>query len=199
MMHFTFSLLPAAASRPLAVAVLAALLASTAWLSACSGAAEAQGGPPQAAPVSVAPAVQRTISDSEEFSGRIEATEFVEVRPRVGGTVERVHFTDGALVSKGQLLFSIDARPYAAEVARAESQLVAARSRADLAGSEVTRAQALLDAKAVSRQEFDQLSSGARTAQADIKAAEAQLRVARLNVNTRRCVRPSQGVPRARR
>ena len=149
---------------------------------ACSGAADAQGGPPQAAPVSVAPAVQRSISDSEEFSGRLEASEFVEVRPRVAGTLERVHFVDGALVKKGQLLFSIDARPFAAEVARAESLLAAAQSRAELAQSELARAQKLLDAKAVSRQEFDQLGSGSRTAQADIRAAEAALRVARLNM-----------------
>ena len=149
---------------------------------ACSGAADAQGGPPHAAPVSVAPAVQRSVSDSEEFSGRLEASEFVEVRPRVAGTLERVHFVDGALVKKGQLLFSIDARPFAAEVARAESLLAAAQSRAELAQSELARAQKLLDAKAVSRQEFDQLGSGSRTAQADIRAAEAALRVARLNM-----------------
>ena len=184
MMNSLSYTLPAVpASLAVRGAALLVLLASTAWLSGCSGAADAQGGPPQAAPVSVAPAVQRTISDSEEFSGRIEATDYVELRPRVAGTVERVHFTDGALVSKGQLLFSIDARPYAAEVARSESLLVAAKARAELAGSEVARAQKLLDAKAVSRQEFDQLSAGARTSDADIKTAEAQLRVARLNVD----------------
>ncbi|UUZ67861.1 biotin/lipoyl-binding protein [Polaromonas sp. P2-4] len=116
------------------------LLLSTAWLTACGKGADAQGGPPPAAPVSVAPAVQRTVSDSEEFSGRLEATEFVELRPRVAGTVDKVHFTDGAMVSKGQLLFTIDPRPFAAEVARAQSQLVAARARADLANTEVTRA-----------------------------------------------------------
>lgn len=159
------------------------LVASTAWLTGCGKPADAQGGPPPAAPVSVAPAVQRTVSDSEEFSGRLEATEFVELRPRVGGTVDRVHFTDGAMVSKGQLLFTIDPRPFAAEVARAQSQLVAARARAELANTEVTRAQKLLDAKAVSRQEFDQLNAGSRTSDADIKTAEAALRVARLNLD----------------
>ena len=163
--------------------VLCGALASSAWLAGCSGEAGAQGGPPQAAPVSVAPAVQRNISDSEEFSGRIEATDYVELRARVPGTVERVHFNDGAMVSKGQLLFSIDARPYLAEVARAESLLVAAKARAELAGNEVGRAQKLLDSKAVSRQEFEQLTSGARTTDADIKTAEVQLRLARLNLD----------------
>jgi multidrug efflux system membrane fusion protein len=127
--------------------------------------------------------VARTVSDSETFSGRLEAAEYVELRPRVGGVVDKVHFTDGALVTKGQLLFTIDPRPFQAEVARAESQLAAARSRAELATTEVTRAQKLLDAKAVSRQEFDQLSSSSRTTDADIKAAQAALRVAQLNLS----------------
>jgi membrane fusion protein, multidrug efflux system len=165
------------------LALLALALLTSAALVACGGSADAQGGPPPAAPVSVSPAVQRTISDSEEFSGRIEATEFVELRPRLSGTVDKVHFTDGALVSKGQLLFTIDSRPVAAELARAESQLVATRAKAELAQSELARAQKLLASNAVSRQEFDQLGAGARTGDADIKAAEAQVRSARLNLD----------------
>ncbi len=152
-------------------------------LTGCSKPVDAQGGPPQAAPVSVAPAVQRTVSDSEEFSGRLEASEFVELRPRLAGTIDQVHFADGAVVKKGQLLFSIDARPFAAEVARAESQLAAVSARAELAQTELARAQKLLEARAVSRQEFDQLGSGSRTSQADIKTAEAALRVARLSLD----------------
>jgi RND family efflux transporter MFP subunit len=166
----------------LSILIITCLMAS-AWLSGCGQAAEAQGGPPPAAPVSVAPAVQRTVSDSEEFSGRLEATEFVELRARVAGTIDRVHFSDGAMVNKGQVLFTIDPRPFAAEVARAQSQLVAARTRAELAKTEAARAQKLLDSKAVSRQEFDQLSAGSRTADADIKTAEAALRVAQLNLD----------------
>jgi RND family efflux transporter MFP subunit len=168
---------------PFRHALLAACLLACAALAGCSGATEAQGGPPPAPPVSVSPAVQRTISDSEELSGRIEATEFVELRPRIAGTVDKVHFADGAMVKKGQLLFSIDARPLAAELARAESLLVVARARAELAATELERAQSLLDAKAVSRQEFDQLGAGARTTDADIKTAEAQVRTARLNLD----------------
>ena len=170
-------------SSSLISATLLLSLLAAASITGCSGRADAQGGPHPAAPVSVSPAVERSISDSEEFSGRIEATEFVDVRPRLAGTVDKVHFTDGAMVSKGQMLFSIDARPYAAEVARAESLLVAAKARAELAGSEVGRAKQLLESRAVSRQEFEQLSAGARTSDADIKAAEAQVRVARLNLD----------------
>ena len=164
-------------------ALLLLAAAGAALLAGCSGRADAQGGPPGAAPVSVAPAVQRTLSDSEEFSGRIEATEFVELRPRLSGTVEKVHFADGAMVARGQLLFTIDARPFAAELARAEALLVAARARAELARAELGRAQKLLDANAVSRQEFDQLGASVRTTEADIQAAEAQARSARLNLD----------------
>jgi multidrug efflux system membrane fusion protein len=93
-----------------------------------------------------------------------------------------VHFTDGALVSRGQLLFTVDPRPFAAEVARLESQLTAAKARAELATAELARAQKLLDAQAASRQEVDQLAAGTSTSAADISAAEAALRVARLNL-----------------
>lgn len=152
-------------------------------LAGCSKPAEGQAhGGPQAAPVGVAEAVQRPVRDLEEFTGRLEAVESVEVRPRIGGTIERVHFRDGSFVKSGDLLFTIDPRPYQAEVARAEAQLVSAQSQSELAKAELARAQKLLDAKAVSRQEYDQLTSGARTSDANIKAAEAALRVARLNL-----------------
>lgn len=156
---------------------------STALLSACGGRADAQGGPPPAMPVSVTPAVQRTVTDVETFSGRIEAAEFVELRPRVAGTVDKVHFTDGATVARGQLLFSIDPRPFEAEVARAASQVAAARARAELATAELARAEKLLQSKAISKQEADQLAAGTRTSNADIEAAEAALKVARLNLS----------------
>lgn len=151
-------------------------------LSACGKGAQAPGGPPPAAVVSVAPAVQRTVTNSEEFSGRLEASDFVELRPRVAGTIDRVLFTDGATVRKGDLLFQIDPRPFEAEVARAQSQLDATKARLELAETEVGRAKTLLDAQAVSKQEFDQLTSGSRTSQADLSAAEAALRTAQLNL-----------------
>ena len=171
---------PAWPGRTLVCAAAVALLVS--GLGGCSRSADAQGGPPQAPPVSAAPAVQRTVVDSEEFSGRLEATEYVELRPRVSGTIEKIHFTDGAFVQKGQQLFTIDPRPFEAEAARAQSQLAATKARADLAQSELARAKTLLDSQAISRQEFDQLTSGTRTSQADIQGAEAALRTARLNL-----------------
>jgi multidrug efflux system membrane fusion protein len=163
------------------------------FVNGCSQPADAQGGPPQAPPVSVAPAVQRPVAATEEFSGRLEATEYVEIRPRVGGTIDKVHFIDGALVKKGDLLFTIDPRPFEAEVARAQSQVNSVKARAELAQSELARAQKLLDSKAISRQEVDQLSSGSRTSLADIQGAEAALRVARLNLDYAQVRAPISG------
>lgn len=175
--------LPLSRSIGKRVTLLSGLAVASLWLAGCGDPAEAQGGPPPAPPVSVAPAVERPIADREEFTGRLQALETVDIRARIGGTIEKVHFRDGAAVKKDQLLFTIDPRPYRAEVARAESQLVAARSRAGLAKDELARAQKLLDDKAVSRQEFDQLASSAKTSDADIRAADAALRVARLNLD----------------
>src|SRR5687768_3622652 len=166
-----------AAGRP-AWRLIGALLGATALVAGCGDPAEAQGGPPQGPPpVSVAPAVQRAVAESEEFSGRLEATELVELRPRVAGSIDKVHFTDGATVRKGDLLFTIDPRPFEAELARGQAQLAAAKARSELAQSELARATKLLESQAVSRQEFDQLASGSRTTQADIQSAEAALQV----------------------
>ena len=140
------------------------------------------GGPPGAPPVSVAAAVQRTVTDIEEFTGRLEAPRLVEVRPRIGGTIDKVHFRDGQRVAQGAMLFTIDPKPFQAELSRAQSQLASARSRAALATSDLARARKLLDSKAVSAQEFDQLTSGAATSSADIAAAEAAVRMAQLNL-----------------
>ena len=166
------------------VAGLVSLMGASALfsLSGCAPPADAQGGPPPAPPVSVAPAVQRSVSDSEEFSGRLEAIDFVELRPRVSGTIDKVHFVDGALVRKGDLLFTIDPRPFEAELARAQSQLASTKAKSELAQSELARARTLLAQQAASKEEVDQLSSTSRTSQADIQGAEAALRVASLNV-----------------
>ena len=91
---------------------------------------QAQGGPGGPPPVSVAPAVQRSLQNSEEFSARIEAQATVELRSRVAGTVERVHFKEGQRVAKGALLFTIDPKPFEAEVARLHRHNSRARTHA---------------------------------------------------------------------
>jgi RND family efflux transporter MFP subunit len=135
--------------------------------------------PPQ---VSVAPAFQREVQDFEEFTARLEAPDTVEIRARVAGALEKVHFTEGQRVAKGELLFTIDPRPFAAEVARAEAQLATARTHAELGASELARAEKLTGIQGVSQQEVEQLRAGGRNAQSAIQAAEAALSQARLNL-----------------
>jgi RND family efflux transporter MFP subunit len=160
----------------------------------CSDSADAQaGGPPHAMPVSVAPAVQRTVSDVEEFSGRLEAIDYVELRPRVSGTIDKVHFVDGASVKKGDLLFTIDPRPFEAEVSRAQSQMASTKTKFELAQTQLARAKSLLESQAASKEEVDQLVSGQRTSQADIQGSEAALRVARLNLEYTQVRAPISG------
>jgi len=154
-------------------------------LHGCSGKPNAPAaGPAQGpAPVSVVPVVEKNFTDREEFSGQLEAAEYVELRSRVNGVVDQVHFTDGAMVSRGQTLFTIDPRPFAAEVARLESQLVAAKARADLADTRLATGQKLIESNFISKQEVLQLSAVSKTSSSDIQAAEAALRSARLNLD----------------
>ena len=146
--------------------------------SACS-----KDAPPMQAPqVTVAPAIERVVADWDEFTGHFEAVNSVEVRPRVGGFVQRVAFTEGATVHQGDVLFVIDQRPYEAEVARAEAVLAQARTRNQLAGMEVERAKKLVNTQAISREELDARTSGQAEGDAAIRAAEAAVKIARLNL-----------------
>ncbi|HKN66105.1 MAG TPA: efflux RND transporter periplasmic adaptor subunit [Gemmatimonadaceae bacterium] len=157
---------------------MALLLAG--WL--VSGCEKAQSAPPPPQ-VTVAPAITRTVADEDEFTGHFESVNSVEVRPRVGGFVERVAFTEGAIVHQGDVLFTVDARPYEAEVARAEAALAQARTRKELADMELERAQRLVSTQAISREELDARTSGRAESDAAIKSAEAALRLARLNLD----------------
>lgn len=133
--------------------------------------------------VTVAPAIGRAVADWDEFTGHFESVDAVEVRPRVSGFVQRVAFAEGATVHRGDLLFVIDPRPYEAEVARAEAELSRARSRAQLAEMELERAQRLVATQAISREELDARQSARSEGDAAIKAAEAALTTARLNLD----------------
>ncbi|HYD19811.1 MAG TPA: efflux RND transporter periplasmic adaptor subunit [Patescibacteria group bacterium] len=138
--------------------------------------------PPAAMPVSVASALQKDITRWAEFSGRLRAVEDVEVRPRVAGIIDAVHFREGDLVKKGDPLFTIDMRPFQAALAQAEAELASAQARASLAGSTSARAQKLFKQKALSQREYDERINANKEAQAAIKAAEAALTLAKLNV-----------------
>lgn len=135
-----------------------------------------------ATPVSVATVVRSEVATWAEFSGRLEAVERVDIRPRVAGTVQAVHFREGALVRKGELLLTIDPAPYAAEVERTEAQVAAAQARVSYTGSELERAQRLLDERAIAQREFDERSNAQREAGANLRAAQAALQSARLSL-----------------
>src|SRR4051812_848319 len=139
--------------------------------------------PPMQSPqVTVAPAVERVVTDWDEFTGHFDAVNSVEVRPRVGGFVQRIGFTEGATVHQGDVLFVIDQRPYEAEVSRAEAVLAEARTRNQLAGMEVERAKKLVNTQAISREELDARTSGQAEGDAQVRAAEAAVKLARLNL-----------------
>jgi len=148
---------------------------------------------PSAVPVSVATVVSAEVAGYDEFSGRLEAVDRVELRSRAAGTVQAVHFREGALVKQGDLLFTIDPAPYAADVERAEAQLAAARSRLTHAGNEHERAKRLWDERAIAQREFDERSNGLREAEANLRAAEAALQSARLNLGYTQVRAPISG------
>jgi RND family efflux transporter MFP subunit len=176
-------------ARALPFALFFVLLAS---VGGC-GRSEAQNGPGGPPPVSVAPATQRNVQTNEEFSARIEAQETVALRSRVAGTVDRVHFKEGQRVAKGALLFTIDPKPFAAEVARAQAQANSARTAAELAKAERERAEKLLPLQAVSLQEMDQLRAAERNAVASEQAARAALNSAQLSLGYSRITAPVAG------
>jgi multidrug efflux system membrane fusion protein len=137
----------------------------------------------QAMPASVAVVDKRDAAIWNEFSGRLEAIDRVDIRPRVAGSVLAVHFREGTLVEAGDLLFSIDPAPYAAEVARAEGQVAAAQARVTLAKNDFTRAQQLSGTSVLTQREIDQRQSATSEADANLRAAQAALQTAKLNLD----------------
>jgi len=140
---------------------------------------------PAAVPVSVAVVEQRDVTLWDEFSGRLEAVERVEVRPRVAGAIKAVHFREGALVKEGDLLITIDPDPYAAEVERTKAQVLAAEARLAYAEKEQERARRLQQANsgAISESNVDQRVGAYREAEGNLKAAQAALQAAQLNLD----------------
>ncbi|EIL97008.1 efflux transporter periplasmic adaptor subunit [Rhodanobacter thiooxydans] len=150
----------------------------------------AAAGPPE---VTVAQAVTRQVSDSAEFTGRLEAVNTVQVQPRVGGFIESVQFQEGALVRKGDVLFQLDARPYQAEVDRLAAAQAQARAELGLAETNQRRGQMLLAQHAIAQQEADRLDTTAQSARARLAAAAAGLAAARLNLDFTQVRAPIDG------
>ncbi|HUG23362.1 efflux RND transporter periplasmic adaptor subunit [Piscinibacter sp.] len=159
------------------------------------GNAEATPAPaaPQAMPASVATVVQSEVAAWDEFSGRLEAVERVEIRSRAAGTVQAVHFREGALVKAGDLLVTIDPAPYAAEAQRAQAQAEAAQARLTHARSEHERSQRLWEERAIAQRELDDRRNNLRQAEANLSAAQAELRSAQLNLGYTQVRAPISG------
>jgi RND family efflux transporter MFP subunit len=161
---------------------LAVVVAIGGWSLLHKGGQPAQAAAGNAAPpVTVAQTLVRTVNDTDEFTGRLQAVDTVQVRPRVGGYVDAVSFQEGALVHKGQLLFQIDPRPYQAEVDRLSANLRQARAEQVLAQSNTDRARRLFAQHAIAREEADRQDTAAQSAAAQVGATAAALATAQLN------------------
>jgi multidrug efflux system membrane fusion protein len=164
-----------------ALVALTAVAAATLTLTSSPAEAVAPAAP-SATPVAVATVLASDVTTWDEFSGRLEAVERVDVRPRVAGTVQSVHFREGSLVRAGDLLITIDPAPYAAEVERTAAQVAAAQARMAYTQSEAARAERLRDEEAIAQREFDERNNAQREAAANLRAAQASLQSARLNL-----------------
>jgi RND family efflux transporter MFP subunit len=163
----------------------------------CAGGCSKSGGGAQQAPpppqVSVAKVVEKRVKDWDEFTGRLQAVETVEIRPRVSGYIDQVAFAEGKLVQKGDLLFVIDPRPYKAENDRAAADVKRYKTALDLARIELTRVQQLKESGAVSAEELDERKSTVAQAEANVAAAQASLETASLNLSFTRVTSPIAG------
>jgi RND family efflux transporter MFP subunit len=171
------------------LAPLLALLTVT--LSACGDKPAQQAAAPP--PVTVAAPTQRTVTDWDEFTGRFDAVEEVQVRARVGGFVTNVEFRDGAFVGTGDLLYIIDSRPFEAVAEQADGQLSDARAKGELAKRELDRALTLVQTSAVSESIVDQRRQALQAAKAAEMQAEGALKAAQLNIEFTHVVAPLAG------
>ena len=149
-------------------------------LAACSGGQEAAAPPPP--PVTVSQPLVSEVRDWDDYVGRFEAIQNVEVRPRVTGYLQRVHFTDGDFVRAGAPLFTIDARPTEAALAQAEAQLARAEALLVNARTELARSETLVASQAASQEEVEQRSAAVRAGEAEVAAARANVEAQQLNV-----------------
>lgn len=168
------------------VPLLLVLLAS-----AC-GSSAPHGGPPPAG-VNVAEVVQKKVREWDDFTGRLEAPERVEIRPRVTGYLAEVAFDEGALVKSGDLLFRIDDREYRAAVARAEAEVARTQAASEVARTRAQRVDRLLQAQAISTEDADSRAAEYRQALAAVQGAQAALETARIDLGFTRITAPADG------
>ena len=149
--------------------------------------------PPPAPKVTVSQPINREVVEWEEYTGRLEAVESVEVRARVNGYLQSIHFKNGVTVKQGDLLFVIDPRPYQAELERAKAELALANARLERTSKDLGRAQVLVRSRAVSEEEVDTRVSDQRQAQESVQAARAMVNAAQLNVEFTQVRAPISG------
>ncbi|MCX6908379.1 MAG: efflux RND transporter periplasmic adaptor subunit [Verrucomicrobia bacterium] len=160
-------------------------------LTACSPKQAPQQMPPPK--VTVTHPKMMTVTNWDEYPGHVEAVEMVEIRPRVSGYIESIHFQDGAEVKTGDLLFLIDPRPYQAELDRTQAECRRAETHLDLAKNDFKRAESLRNTKAISEEEFDSRSKAVREADASLAAARAAEASAKLNLDYTHITSPISG------
>jgi len=172
-----------------------ALLGMAVLISLLSGCDKgvAQNAPPPPPEVSAAQVLIKPVSQWDNFNGRVEAVQSVQLRPRVSGYIDSVNYREGDEVRKGQVLFTIDDRSYRAALEQAKAELARARSQASLARSESGRSEKLIGTQAISREAWEQRRSAASQAQADVLAAEAAVDMAQLNLDFTRVTAPIDG------
>jgi RND family efflux transporter MFP subunit len=161
---------------------LAAVAIASASLLANCGEAQKQAAPPPPK-VTVAKPIQRTIVDQDEYVGRFVPIDVVEVRARVSGYLDQIHFTDGQMVKQGDLLFTIDKRPYQNTLDQARANLQTAKSNLAFTQSDLARGQQLVRERTISEQIYEQRAQAFRNAQASVAASEAMVRQAELDLD----------------
>jgi multidrug efflux system membrane fusion protein len=174
-------------------AFLLAALLSMLPVAACTSTTAQQPATPPPTEVTVAPVLDRSVTEWDEFTGRLEAVDTVAVRPRVSGAIARVAFAEGSNVSRGQLLFQIDPRPFQAEVDRLRAELTRAHATVRRAASESSRAERLQAQNAMSHEEVERRAAFADESRAQLQAVEAALRAAELNLEFTRVTAPITG------
>src|SRR3954452_20029651 len=168
------------------------VLAVVPLLGACGQGEQKQAAPPPPA-VTVAKPVKQTVTDYDEYVGRFVAVDMVEVRARVSGYLDKVHFTDGQIVKQGDLLFTIDRRPFEATIAQARANLAQARANLAFATSDLARASQLVRDRTITEQTFDQRTQAKSVAEASVAAQEAAVRQAELDLQFTELKAPVSG------
>jgi multidrug efflux system membrane fusion protein len=179
------------------IAAIAAGLRATGTYPFAAAAAQpgapAGGGAPPPVPVSVAKVIEKPVIEWDEFSGRITAIESVQIRPQVSGTITEIHFQDGQLVKKGDLLFTIDPRPFQAALASAQATLASAQAHYALAQTNHQRNASLIASHAIAQSEFDATNDALLEADANVKAAQAAVQTAQINLDYTAITAPVTG------